>query len=150
MERKFLFTAIQSDTGCALAIRHGIDPDDPATNAVLLDGAVYLRSDSALAVLSRLPGWRWTRVFRLVPKPVRDRLYSLIARNRCNICHLPNFAGIENVPRLAGQREDYLLKSLRGYKDNSRRGYDAQMADVVSTVPDADFVDLAHFLARQK
>jgi len=78
------------------------------------------------------------------------RARTLIQQNRCNICHLPNFAGIENVPRLAGQREDYLLKSLRGYKDNSRRGYDAQMADVVSTVPDADFVDLAHFLARQK
>jgi cytochrome c553 len=78
------------------------------------------------------------------------RARTLIQQNRCNICHLPNFAGIENVPRLAGQREDYLLKSLRGYKDNSRRGYDAQMADVVSTIPDADFVDLAHFLARQK
>ena len=82
VERKFLFTAIQSDTGRALAIRHGIDPDDPATNAVLLDGAVHLRSDSALTVLSALPGWRWTRVFRAVPKPIRDRLYSLIARNR--------------------------------------------------------------------
>jgi cytochrome c553 len=78
------------------------------------------------------------------------RARTLIQQNRCNICHLPNFAGIENVPRLAGQREDYLLKSLRGYKDNSRRGYDAQMADVVSTIPDADFVDMAHFLARQK
>ena len=65
-------------------------------------------------------------------------------------CHLPNFAGIENVPRLAGQREDYLVKSLRGYKDNSRRGYDAQMADVITPLTDADFADLAHFLARAK
>ena len=54
------------------------------------------------------------------------------------------------LPRLAGQREEYLLKSLRGYKDNSRHGYDAQMADVVATLNDADFVDLAHYLARQK
>ena len=82
VERRFLFTAIQSDRGRALAIRLGIDPDNPDTNAVLLDGHVYLRSDSALAVLGALPHWRWVRAFRAVPKPVRDRIYGLIARNR--------------------------------------------------------------------
>src|SRR5262245_4379647 len=79
-----------------------------------------------------------------------ERARALIQRNRCNVCHTPNFAGVENVPRLAGQREDYLLKSLRGYKDNSRRGYDTQMADVAEPLSDADFVDLAHYLARQE
>jgi cytochrome c553 len=84
-------------------------------------------------------------------EPARtERARTLIAQNRCNFCHLPNFSGVENVPRLAGQREDYLLKALRGYKDNSRRGYDTQMADVVAPLSDADFADLAHFLARQK
>jgi cytochrome c553 len=84
-------------------------------------------------------------------EPARvEQARALIARNRCNICHQPNFSGIENVPRLAGQREDYLLKSLRGYKDNSRRGYDTQMADVVEPLSDTDFADLAHYLARQK
>jgi cytochrome c553 len=78
------------------------------------------------------------------------RAQSLIHQHRCNICHLPDFAGVENVPRLAGQREDYLIKSLRDYKDNSRRGYDAQMADVVEPLSDADFADLAHYLARTK
>jgi len=81
-ERKFLFTAIQSDYGRALAAKLGIDPDNPQTNAVLLDGKVHLRSESALAAFAMLPGWRWTRVFRLVPKPLRDRLYTMIARNR--------------------------------------------------------------------
>ncbi len=81
-ERKLLFTAIQSDYGRALALRLGIDPDNPETNAVLLDGEVYLRSDSALAVLSVLPMWRWTRVFKTVPKPLRDGVYLMIARNR--------------------------------------------------------------------
>jgi len=88
------------------------------------------------------------------PTPVEparaERARALIQRNRCNVCHTPNFAGVENVPRLAGQREDYLVKSLRGYKDNSRRGYDTQMADVAEPLSDADFVDLAHYLARQK
>ncbi len=33
-------------------------------------------------MLAVLPGWGWTRIFRLVPKPLRDPLYGLIARNR--------------------------------------------------------------------
>jgi predicted DCC family thiol-disulfide oxidoreductase YuxK len=82
VERRFLFTAIQSDYGRALALRHGINPDNPETNAVLLDGKVHLRSGSALAALSALPRWGWVRIFRLVPKPIRDRIYTLIARNR--------------------------------------------------------------------
>lgn len=74
----------------------------------------------------------------------------LAAQNRCNICHRADFSGQENVPRLAGQREDYLLKTLREYKSGTRHGYDASMADVVQPVSDADFVDLAYYIARAK
>ena len=85
------------------------------------------------------------------PDPARmDRGRALAQQNRCNFCHQSNFQGLDNVPRLAGQREDYLLKSLRAYKDNSRRGYDAQMSEVVYAMKDEDFVDLAYFLARVK
>ena len=41
---------------------------------------------------------------------------TLSEQNRCNICHGGTYAGGENVPRIAGQREDYLLKTLREYK----------------------------------
>ena len=73
---------------------------------------------------------------------------ALIQEHRCNVCHTPNFAGIENVPRLAGQREDYLVKALREYKNNTRRGYDAAMAEVLYAVSDEQILDLAYFLAR--
>lgn len=83
--RRFMFTAIQSDYGRALAQKLGIDPDEPQTNAVLLDGEVFLYSDSALAALAILPGWKWTRVLKGVPRPLRDRLYRVIARNRYRV-----------------------------------------------------------------
>ncbi len=79
-----------------------------------------------------------------------DKGRALAEQHRCNFCHQPNFQGVENVPRLAGQREDYLLKALRGYKDNTRRGYDAQMSEVVYEMKDEEFADLAYFLARVK
>ena len=83
------------------------------------------------------------------PDPARmERARALIAQHRCNFCHSRNYAGAENVPRLAGQREDYLVKALRDYKNNTRRGYDASMADVLYPVGDEQILDLAYFLAR--
>jgi cytochrome c553 len=90
------------------------------------------------------------------PEPVTEpvdaermaRGRDLAVKHRCNFCHQGDFAGYNNVPRLAGQREDYLLNTLRSYKDNSRYGYDAQMADVVYPLQDNDLVELAYFLAR--
>jgi predicted DCC family thiol-disulfide oxidoreductase YuxK len=38
-----------------------------------------------LMVLSNLPGWEWLRVFRAVPKPLRDTVYNLVAHNRYRI-----------------------------------------------------------------
>jgi cytochrome c553 len=73
------------------------------------------------------------------PDPARmERARAISTQNRCNFCHQSNYQGQDNVPRLAGQREDYLLKALRGYKDNSRRGYDAQMSEVVYGMKDED------------
>ena len=82
---RFRFTAIQSPYGTRLAKAFGIDPDDPDTNAVVHGGEVLLKSDGALTVLSHLPGWRWTRLFYAVPKPLRDAAYDLVARNRYRI-----------------------------------------------------------------
>jgi predicted DCC family thiol-disulfide oxidoreductase YuxK len=84
-KRRFRFTAIQSAYGTRLAQAFGIDPDDPDTNAVVHGGVAWFKSDAALTVLSALPGWRWTRALFVVPKPVRNVLYSLVARNRYRI-----------------------------------------------------------------
>ena len=83
--RRFRFTPIQSDYGSRLAKTFGIDPDDPDTNAVVHGGAAYFKSDAALTVLSNLPGWGWTRALFVAPKPLRDAVYSVIARNRYRI-----------------------------------------------------------------
>ena len=86
--------------------------------------------------------------------PVDDarivRAQALIQQNHCNVCHTPTFAGQDNVPRIADQREDYLVKALRGYKDNSRHGYDASMADVIAPITDDQILDLAYYIARVK
>jgi cytochrome c553 len=73
---------------------------------------------------------------------------ALITQLRCNNCHTLNLAGRENVPHIADQREDYLVKTLREYKNNTRHGYDAAMAEVLAPVTDAQIVELAYAIAR--
>jgi cytochrome c553 len=75
---------------------------------------------------------------------------ALLQQNRCFFCHRPDLAGAENVPRIAAQREDYLVKTLREYKANTRRGYDASMGDVLAPLTDQDIVDLAYTIARHR
>jgi predicted DCC family thiol-disulfide oxidoreductase YuxK len=81
----FRFTAIQSAYGIRLAQAFGINPDDPDTNAVIHGGVAYFRSDAALTVLSSLPGWRWIHLLFATPKPLRDAVYNLVAKNRYRI-----------------------------------------------------------------
>jgi cytochrome c553 len=85
------------------------------------------------------------------PDPARmERGRELAQKYRCGFCHDRDFAGHDNVPRLAAQREDYLIKSLREYKANSRPGYDATMAEVTQPIPEAEILDLAYFMARAR
>jgi cytochrome c553 len=88
-------------------------------------------------------------------KPPADRqavLYPLGEKKsndmRCGICHLPNYVGREQIPRLAGQREDYLLHSMRQFKSNQAVGRDTIMAASLYGVGDGDLKAIAHYLSR--
>ena len=67
---------------------------------------------------------------------------------RCGVCHVADFTGQNQVPRLAGQREDYLLAQLKAYRDDQRKGGDTIMAAALYGVSDGDLKALAHFLAH--
>ena len=68
---------------------------------------------------------------------------------RCASCHTDTFAGTKAVARLAGQREEYLLKALHDYKSGVRAGGGmAAMADVAYPLSEEEIVALAHYLAH--
>ena len=71
------------------------------------------------------------------------------AGRRCGSCHGDTFAGTKAVARVAGQREDYLLKALHDYKSNVRVGGGvAAMADVAYSLSEEEITALAHYLAH--
>jgi cytochrome c553 len=68
---------------------------------------------------------------------------------RCASCHGDNYAGTKGVARIAGQREDYLVKALLDYKTNVRSGGGmAAMADVAYSLSAEEIEALAHYLAH--
>jgi cytochrome c553 len=67
---------------------------------------------------------------------------------RCGICHVADFSGQNQIPRLAGQREVYLEAEMRAYRDGKRTGGDTIMAAALYGVSDADIKALAHYLSR--
>jgi cytochrome c553 len=73
---------------------------------------------------------------------------ALITEHRCNSCHNLDLTGRESVPHIANQREDFLVKTLREYRDNIRHGNDGVMASVLAPVDDAQIADLAYYIAR--
>jgi cytochrome c553 len=68
---------------------------------------------------------------------------------RCASCHTDSFAGTKAVARVAGQRQDYLLKALHDYKAGVRSGGgQAAMADVAYPLSEEEIEALAHYLAH--
>ena len=68
---------------------------------------------------------------------------------RCASCHTDTFAGTKAVARLAGQREEYLVKALHDYKSGVRNGgAGAAMTDVAYPLSDEEIEALAHYLAH--
>ncbi len=80
------FIAIQSDAGQRLAAAHGIDPEDPATFLFIEKGRALEKSDAVIALSRYLKGpAQALAVLRVLPKPLRDWLYDVLARNRYRI-----------------------------------------------------------------
>lgn len=77
-----------------------------------------------------------------------ERGRKVAEANRCGTCHLPDYRGREQMPRLAGQREDFLAEAMIAYRENRRRGGDTVMAASLYGIADSDLKALAHYFAH--
>ncbi len=73
---------------------------------------------------------------------------ELAQQHKCLVCHGADFAGGQQVPRIAGQREDYLQMTLRGFKSGERPGYTMAMGEAVNRVTPDELDTLAYYAAR--
>jgi predicted DCC family thiol-disulfide oxidoreductase YuxK len=92
----FRFGASQSPAAAALLAAHGITRESARSLVLIEDGRVYLRSTASLRVAAHLT-WPWSmaRVFLVVPRPLRDVVYRVVAAirhrlaGRSNACEIP-------------------------------------------------------------
>jgi predicted DCC family thiol-disulfide oxidoreductase YuxK len=83
---KFKFASLQSEKGQKWLMRIGLVKNEFESFIFIQDDKYYLKSTAALKMLRHLGGvWKLLYVFILVPRPIRDFLYDLIARSRYRI-----------------------------------------------------------------
>lgn len=81
------------------------------------------------------------------PSDMFEKGRKLARQNRCGVCHGEKFEGAGAAARLAGQREDYVLKALHDFKSGKRIGGGvSSMPDALYGVSEEDLPALAHFV----
>lgn len=78
------FASSRKSAGKELAAKFAHDPEDlDLTYLVIRRGRAFTKSGASLVLLGELkPPWSWLRILGLIPRPVRDGLYDIVARNR--------------------------------------------------------------------
>ena len=69
------------------------------------------------------------------------------AETLCTMCHLRAFMGQNEIPRVAGQHYEYIVKQMREFRAGKRTNDAGNMASVSKTLSDEDIDALGHYLA---
>ena len=95
-DAKFKFASLQSDIGQKILEECGLPLDDIDTFLYIDHGKAYLRSDAGLHTCKDIGGiWKVFSAFIIVPRPIRDFIYDLLAKyryrifGRKNACMIP-------------------------------------------------------------
>ena len=89
------------------------------------------------------------------PKPIAFNADAArVARGRkkaeevlCTMCHLVGLAGQNEIPRVAGQHPEYVIKQLKAFKARTRTNDAGNMTSVAQTITEQDIEDLAHYIS---
>lgn len=93
---KFIFTPVQSALAQEMLRSFGIASLGIDTFLLVKDGQTYVRTNAALEIARDLTGyWYLFIIFKIVPRPIRDWFYRILAQNRyrlfgkTNSCMVP-------------------------------------------------------------
>lgn len=79
----FIFTPYQKESTQKLLQKYNIQMCTKDTLILIKDGKYFAKSDAVLEIIKELSGfWYLLRVFRFLPKKLRDYFYILISQNR--------------------------------------------------------------------
>lgn len=70
------------------------------------------------------------------------------AAELCTMCHLGNFTGQNEIPRVAGQHYQYIVKQLQDFRSRTRTNDAGNMGSVARNLTDDDIRNLASYVAN--
>jgi len=80
---KFQYLALQSEQGQTMLESYGLPANSLSTVVYIKNDRHYLRSTAALSILKDLGGWwKGFYIFMMVPAPIRNFVYNVVAKNR--------------------------------------------------------------------
>jgi len=83
---KFKFASLQSESGQAMLNKFGLPTDDFDSFVFIRHDKYFLKSSAGLHVLYELGGvWKLFYVFIILPRPLRDFIYNIIAKKRYSV-----------------------------------------------------------------
>jgi cytochrome c553 len=116
----------------------------------VMKGVMTGLDDAEIVALARFFSAQKSQPAHGTLQPEKARAGAELSRRAlCAGCHLPGYVGQNQVPRLAGQQEAYLLATLKMYRDNPAPGRDTLMSGPLQGMKDAELENLAHHLAHQ-
>ncbi|HEY1611330.1 MAG TPA: c-type cytochrome [Paraburkholderia sp.] len=66
----------------------------------------------------------------------------------CTMCHLGGFTGQNEIPRVAGQYDQYIVKQLTDFRERRRTNDAGNMTSVTKGLSDQDIQNLAAYIAN--
>ena len=96
-KEKVKFASLQSEVGKQLLIKHNLPQEEFKSFVYIKNNQVLLKSTAALTLMKDMEGfWQLLYIFIIVPKFIRDFIYSVVAKNRYkwfgkkDVCMIPN------------------------------------------------------------
>jgi len=82
-KKVFRFAPLQSEAAQKILLQNHLPQINFDSFILVENDKIYQRSDAALRLYNKLPWyWKWTQIFWIFPKFIRDGVYNVIARNR--------------------------------------------------------------------
>lgn len=96
-KNQFLFSSLQSDACQDILLQFQLKNSELRSIVLIENGVIFEKSTAILKIVRHLPNfWKLNYVFIIVPKFIRDFIYTIIANNRYKwfgkkeTCMLPN------------------------------------------------------------
>ncbi len=112
-----------------------------------MQGIAKTLDDKQIADLSKaFASKKWTNPNPKSNAAIQEKGKNLVRKGNCTRCHGSELEGTYNIPRLAGQRSQYLKTTLLQYKNKERNNF-PPMSSMLNRYSEEEIGVMAEYIA---